>query len=403
MNIKDKSALRECTSCQMCAAVCSHNAININLNEDGFYRPYVNADKCTDCGLCTKVCYKFDTDVKVTSAEELNKLVVRSAQNNSDALLKKVTSGGVADTLAKELVKLGYVCIGVAYNDANHRAEHVIATTEAETDAFRGSKYIQSYSYDAFKYLAKNARTTKFAIFGLPCHIYAAHQFLTQRKLRDDSILIDLFCHGCPSMLIWNKYEKRIKEQNGNKKFDDVQFRSKVKGWGAFHVTVDIEGKKTFISSPKQDEFYSLFFSDYVLNDACADCKLRSTMGYTDIRLGDFWGKRFQSDKKGGSAVAIATDRGLQLFNSIKEQLKTEDATMWEVANERQSYGKNYSIDIGLRNQMLNSLRDNNQTLKDTLAIYENKQGIGYKIKKIIKQIDWYMPFDIIRFLKRFA
>ena len=40
MNVNDKSALRECTSCQMCAAVCAKNAIEIRLNKDGFYRPY---------------------------------------------------------------------------------------------------------------------------------------------------------------------------------------------------------------------------------------------------------------------------------------------------------------------------------------------------------------------------
>lgn len=157
MNINDTSAIRECTSCQMCAAVCSRDAISIHLNEDGFYRPYIDEDKCVDCGLCTKVCYKFDANVKVTSTEELGKVKVYSAQYKSDSILEKVTSGGVADALAKELVKQGFVCIGVTYNDDRHRAEHVIASTVGETDAFRGSKYIQSYSLDAFKSLVKNA------------------------------------------------------------------------------------------------------------------------------------------------------------------------------------------------------------------------------------------------------
>ena len=88
MNITDKSALRECTSCQMCAAVCAKNAIEIRLNKDGFYRPYLDEDKCVDCGLCTKVCYKFDNDVKVTSVEDINKIDVHSAQYKSDAILE---------------------------------------------------------------------------------------------------------------------------------------------------------------------------------------------------------------------------------------------------------------------------------------------------------------------------
>ena len=63
MNIKDKVECAECTSCQMCAAVCSKVAIEIKLNEDGFYRPYVDEERCVDCGLCVKICRKFDNSI----------------------------------------------------------------------------------------------------------------------------------------------------------------------------------------------------------------------------------------------------------------------------------------------------------------------------------------------------
>lgn len=400
MNINDKSAMRKCTSCQMCAAVCSRDAITIHLNEDGFYRPYISVDKCTDCGICTKVCYKFDTDIKVTTSDEADKIEVHSAQYLSDSLLEKVTSGGVADALAKELVKQGYVCIGVTYNNNNHRAEHTIATQEIETDTFRGSKYIQSYSLDAFKYLVKNVRTTKYAVFGLPCHIYAIHKFLSLHKLKDNCILIDLFCHGCPSMHVWTKYEQGIKRQVENKKFDEIQFRSKVRGWGTFYVVVVVEGIKAFISSPKHDEFYTLFFSDHVLNDACSDCKLRSTMEYTDIRLGDFWGKRFLNDRKGVSAVAITSERGKRLFDNIKGLFKTTDSTMKEVI-VKQSYGKIYSPDSNLREMMLDVLRDKNRSLNDAVNLFYSRQGVALKAKRLLKQINWYLPFDLTRLLKR--
>lgn len=401
MNITDNSALRECTSCQMCAAVCAKDAITIRLNEDGFYRPHLDENKCVDCGLCTKVCYKFDDDVQLTSIEKEKKIQVYSAQYKSESLLEKVTSGGVADALAKELVKQGYVCIGVTYNDDHHRAEHTIATTVGETDVFRGSKYIQSYSLDAFKQLVKNVRTTKFAIFGLPCHIYAAHKFLSLRKQRQNCILIDLFCHGCPSMLIWDKYEQKIKKQVENKKFDEVQFRSKVRGWGTFYVVVVVvEGVRAFVSSPKQDEFYSLFFSDHVLNDVCSDCKLRSTMEYTDIRLGDFWGKRFLNDRKGVSAVAITTERGKKLFDSIKSGFITENSDMQEVL-VKQSYGKVYHPNLGLRKEMLDALRDENKTLEEVVSLYYSKQGLSLKAKKWLKTVNWYLPFDLTRLLKR--
>lgn len=403
MNITNKSALRECTSCQMCAAVCSRDAITIRLNGDGFYRPYIDEDKCTDCSLCTKVCYKFDEDIKVTNAEALKNIKVYSAQHKSDELLEKVTSGGVADALAKELVIQGYTCIGVTYNDSEHRAEHTTATTEEDTDAFRGSKYIQSYSVDAFKRLVRGVRNEKYAVFGLPCHIYAVHNFLRMRNLRDKCVLIDLFCHGCPSMLVWSKYEQRIKRKVNGKKFDEVQFRSKVRGWGTFYVVVVVvEGVKAFISNPKQDEFYSLFFSDHVLNDACSDCKLRSTMEYTDIRLGDFWGKRFLNDRKGVSAVAVTSERGEALFRIIEKQFEITESSMSEVV-VKQSYGRSYSPDLGLRKQMLDALRDDNKSLADVVNLFYSKQGTAMKAKRLLKQINWYLPFDLTRLLKRLA
>ena len=403
MNITDKSAIRECTSCQMCAAVCTKDAIKIRLNEDGFYRPYLDSGKCIDCGLCVKVCYKFDYDIKVTSEDEENMITVKSAQYKQDELLEKVTSGGVADALAKELIKEGYICIGVVYNDELHRAEHAVASSVAETDRFRGSKYIQSYSIDAFKTLVKNVKNNKFAIFGLPCHIYAVHKFLTLRRKRENCILIDLFCHGCPSMLVWDKYEQAIKQKVDNKKFDEVQFRSKVKGWGTFYVVVVVvEGVKVFVSSPKHDEFYSLFFSDHVLNDACSNCKLRSTMEYTDIRLGDFWGKRYLNDRKGVSAMAITSERGMKVFNAINGLFKTENSCMSEVL-VKQSYGKVYKPNLELRKMMLDGLRDSDKTLKDVVDLYYSRQGLAMKAKRWLKTVNWFLPFDLMRLLKRFV
>lgn len=402
MNINNSSAKHKCTSCQMCAAVCPHKAISISLNDDGFYRPYINESLCIDCGICTKVCYKFDDKISISPISKYDSIKVYSAQSLSNSLLKKVTSGGVADILAKELIKKGYTCIGVTYNDDNHRAEHIIAKKNNETDVFRGSKYIQSYSVDAFKYLLDNIKNEKFAIFGLPCHIYAANKLLSLKKKRENCVLIDLFCHGCPSMHLWKKYEQQIKKQVNNKKFDEVQFRSKVRGWGKFHIAVIVDGVMKFISNPNNDEFYSLFFSDHVLNDSCTDCKLRSTMEYTDIRLGDFWGKRYLYDKKGVSAVAINSERGKQLFHSISEQFKIEERTFKEILL-KQSYGKVYSINHELRNKMLEALRSDNTPLNEIDKLFTSKQGISYKVKRLIKEINWYIPFDIVRLLKKFS
>ena len=139
MNVLDKSAKRECTSCQLCSTMCARDAIKIEMNDDGFYRPVVDTDKCTDCGLCTKVCYKFDEDVKITTPEQLARTQLYSAWSNDDELVRNTTSGGIGDLLAYELLKQGYKVVGCVYNDEKVRAEHRIATTEEELLPFRGS------------------------------------------------------------------------------------------------------------------------------------------------------------------------------------------------------------------------------------------------------------------------
>ena len=95
-------------------------------------------------------------------------------------------------------------------------------------------------------------------------------------------------------MNVWKKFIKEVKIKTRQSKIDYVNFRSKIKGWGNFYVVVVVDGKPIYYSSDdKNNDFYDLFFSDHILNEACHDCKLRSTLDYTDIRLGDFWGKQY--------------------------------------------------------------------------------------------------------------
>ena len=46
----------ECTGCMACMNACNKMALAIVQNEEGFYRPSLDADKCTGCHLCEKSC-----------------------------------------------------------------------------------------------------------------------------------------------------------------------------------------------------------------------------------------------------------------------------------------------------------------------------------------------------------
>lgn len=401
MNILDKSAKRECTSCQLCAAMCAREAIKIELNEDGFYRPVVDATKCTDCGLCTKVCYKFDESLKITTSAQLSQTQLYSAWSNDDELVRKTTSGGIGDLLAHELLRQGYKVVGCVYNDEKERAEHRIANTEEDIKPFRGSKYIQSYTIDTLKDVVKNCRQEKYAVFGTPCQIYALSKIADMKKVCDNFFFVDLYCHGCPSLLAWQKYQKHIKGKVGTESFEKIEFRSKTLGWGAFCVSFYDKGKRIFNSSRNLHGFYELFFCDQVLNDGCNECQLRGTHEYTDIRLGDFWGKKYLNNTRGVSGVSIVTERAKTVF----EKLKTADVTIAECKYDEflpyQSWGKVYHPIPQARRLILASLRDPQQNVWDATKALHRNCSLKAKIVWLARDVFAFLPLSFTNFVKK--
>ena len=400
MNIQDKNIFRSCTSCGVCATVCSKRAITMQLGSDGFYRPHIDESLCNDCGLCISICYKFDRNVQMTLSANLTQKPLYSAWSNDDELVKSTTSGGIGDLLARQLLKDGYNIVGVAYNEDKTRAEHRIAKKEKDIYCFRGSKYIQSYTYEAFKEVVSNCRKEKYAVFGTPCQIYALSKLATQRKVRENFFFIDLYCHGCPSIHAWTKYQNSIKKKEGIKRFNYVNYRSKAKGGGMFKIEARDENGNAFLSSPKDDFFYELFFSDIILNDACDDCLLRSTLEYTDIRLGDFWGHKFLDNQRGVSAVSLCTEKGMFLFDQLKSDI-TCSRCSYDDFLPYQSWNRTYDVNSDVRKELLSSLSKPQNELSETIKILRHHQGMTATIKRYIKSVFALLPLGFTNSIKK--
>ncbi len=399
MNINNDSSIRTCTSCGVCAVSCAKKAIRIQLDLDGFYRPVVDEGLCNDCGLCVSVCYKFDDDVKMTSSHEIQEKPLYSAWSNNNELVKCTTSGGIGDLLAHQLLKEGYKVVGVVYNEEKTRAEHRVAKSEKDLNSFRGSKYIQSYTYDAFKEVVANCRNEKYAVFGTPCQIYALNRFAAKRRMRDNFVFVDLFCHGCPSLYAWTKYQASIKKSMGVDRFDSVVFRSKQRGWGTFYVVIEADGKPMYISKRANDMFYELFFSNQVLNEACSNCILRSTLEYTDIRMGDFWGHKFIDNQRGVSAISLSTKKGEEIFNKLTEIVKNRCS--YEDFLPYQSWQRSYDVDIKTRSEILTSLSDAQSDIDTAISVLRKNQGIRASAMRHIKSLLAHFPIGLTNRIKK--
>ncbi len=391
---KKENEINYCTSCQLCSAVCPVDAIEIRLDIEGFYKPFINEKKCVNCGKCISVCHKYDNSIIMSDEHKK----VYAAKTKDKNILLNSTSGGIGTHLTEQLIKEGYKIIGVTYNYKSDTAENIIIEKSEDLYKIQGSKYIQSYSEKIYKEILKNLKNEKYAVFGLPCQIYGIDRYLKKINKRENFILVDLFCHGCPSLNLWTKYLNFTKQKYNLSEIEKVEFRSKKKGWHEFIISIiDKKGQK-FISKNEQDGFFRMFFSNKILNKSCYECKLRSTLNYTDIRLGDYWGAEYDLDTEGVSAVVLVTEKGKEIFEKLKNEIKIKESNLNDVI-KAQSYGKNYKLNEKERENILKNLNENFEIF---LKEYEKTLSKKEKIKYILKNIFYLLPQKIRFRIKKY-
>ena len=388
-NVLTVKELNNCTGCAMCQGVCPTGAIQVSLSEQGFYEPQINNEKCVSCSLCTNVCYKCDGEYSVKEAEDYT---CYSAINKDEKILKESSSGGASYQLMKECLSQGYFVVGVAYDVNTGSAVTRIARNEAELEQFKGSKYFQSYTVDAVREILSDKSEQRYAIFGTPCQIYSYSKMAELKGNREKFVFVDIFCHGCPSKNLWDKYLDFVRKENGVEDFKEISFRSKAYGWHEYCFDFKAD-EKSFHSSKYNDPFHEVFFSLDAMNKACYDCIARSTVEKTDIRIGDFWGKRFNEDSKGVSAVVVASEKGEKLFDAVKDKFITEKADFNEIISA-QSYKKTHKYNEERREKILSMLSGEEAIEK---IVNESRKGkpLAAKVKRVVKQALKHLPQPI--------
>lgn len=381
-NVCDDKGLRPCTGCGVCASVCGKNAITIQLNNEGYYKPVVDEDKCVECNLCKKSCYKYDENLTQSDKHE----ECYAAVNKDVKQLRASSSGGISRVLMEECIAKGYKIMGCAYDTNKNIAVSIVASAIDELDQFYGSKYFQSLTTEGFDTVLKDKTDQKYAIFGTPCQIYGFSQTNKYKCHPDKYLLVDIFCHGCPSMMLWKSYLAYTMDITGCETYDKVTFRSKTHAWHEFCFDFFFNSKQ-YSSKKSKDPFYDIFFGMDMMNDACYNCNSRSTMAYGDIRLGDYWGEKYDTDTKGVSAVVLKSSKGVDFFNAIKGKLNIEKATLDNILIG-QSYGKPHTYNENRRAFLLQNISEHSdlqQVYKAYMRMFPLKTRIKKQFKAIVK------------------
>lgn len=327
------SNIHNCYGCGVCAVMCPAKIIDVKLDTKGFYAPFVaDSQRCTNCGLCLDVCAFHHKEPASVVSSEIQSF---AAWSNDKRVQRKCSSGGIGFEIGKMLMEEGYKVCGVRYNPQTERAEHYLASTKEELTQSIGSKYIQSYTLDGFR---KINRKDKYLITGTPCQIDSFRRLIQKKKVEDQFILLDFFCHSVPSMWAWKYYLRLVEKKIG--KVIYASWRSKQTGWhDSWMMGLDgkrcgekvdwhesynllIREKKSFLSSRKSqgDLFYKLFLGDYSCNPACRkNCKYKYSSSSADIRIGDLWGKTYSNNEDGVSALITFTPKGNEVISRLDE------------------------------------------------------------------------------------
>lgn len=319
-----------CCGCALCEDVCPKNAITM-VEKEGFLYPSINQKLCVDCGLCAKKC-PFKDEKKIES----NCLEAYAVKHKNSEVVVNSSSGGIFTALSDRILSLGGFVIGADF-DSDMNVHHIAVSTSEERDRMRGSKYIQSNSDGIYKEIKKLLNEDKYVLFtGTPCQAAAVRKaFPDQKRL----YIVDIICHGVPSAEVWKKYVAFVEKKYG-KKLSFFSFRDKsVSGWRGYSAKLTFDDKTELSHNDITGSFIELFRYDVCLRPSCTKCSFTSTNRPGDITIGDFWGIENVlpevSDNKGVSAVMINTEKGKQLFEEIREDIKAYPCSQADIAKRQ--------------------------------------------------------------------
>lgn len=312
----------KCSGCFACVTKCPNSCIAMKTNNEGFWYPEIDEEKCVSCGLCEKICPVMGEKIIEQPSNESFAVI-----NKNDKTRMESSSGGVFTLLAERVLDDNGVVFGAAFSDDFKSVQHICVKDKNKLWRLRGSKYLQSSIGDAYIQAENYLKQEKNVLFsGTPCQVAGLYAYLGTDY--ENLITQDIICHGVPSPLVWRNYVE-YREHIAGSATKGIFFRHKKNGWKTYSLQFDFENDSEYIQPLAKDLYMRGFLANLYLRPSCYQCGFKSENRISDITLADFWGVENicpeMFDDRGTSLVLINTNKGKVLFNTIKSQTQNCD------------------------------------------------------------------------------
>lgn len=305
-----------CIGCGMCAAQCKTDAINMKMNDFGFYNANVNDLHEVDENAI-KVCpFNPKPDDKVKTENEISELFLTEANNQHNKIGRYIntyagysvehrltsSSGGIATYTLTELMCRGEVqhVISVKAGSSTEHYQYTISSSIDELTSTAKTKYYPVTLADVLKDISK--LDGKVAIVGVACFIKAIRLAQVYDPVFNDKIrfLIGIICGGVKSAF----FAEYLAGRTGVavNEFTQPEFRIKDHSSNAADYAYGCLDKNNNQKTIKMRNVGDMWGTGLFKANACDFCD-DVTTELADLSVGDAWLEPYVQDGRGHNVL----------------------------------------------------------------------------------------------------
>lgn len=344
-------SFQDCTGCGLCSAVCPVRCISMRPGQLGHLYPEIDTAVCIDCGACRASCPANASDACLGFSLP-DKAYAAWADDSGEYLTS--ASGGAASVLARNYILSGGIVYGCSVcpgeDGQAFDVRHIRVESADGLPGLKGSKYVQSSIRDMLPSLKKDIGAGRQVLFvGTPCQAAAVKRLF--RKEPDNLLVVDLVCHGVPSLAMLRKHVSDRLDidpaEAGNISFRDSSgFRMVISGRDGRILY----GSRPLTGLRTEDLYYCLFMDGFSYRESCYRCRYARGERVSDLTLGDFWGldKSVRTPGNGVSLILPVTKKGKAAMEILKQGMTLVERSVQEAVsgNEQLRHPKHKSIRI---------------------------------------------------------